>query len=82
MIQPVQDVVNQVTLPSGLGNAAGYSFNMPALITSVDLSPLLSAPTIDGPVTGAGNDDLWVGVGVGKELGPMGGAKKDEAPSK
>ncbi len=77
VIQPVQDVVSQVQLASGLGNAVAYSFTSPSLISSIDLSPPVIDDQIDEPVTGAGNESLWVNIGVGRELAPMGGKPGD-----
>lgn len=76
-IQPVQDVVSQVRLSSGLGNATAYSFTSPALITTIDLTTPTLPPEIDEPVTGAGNESLWVNIGIGRELAPMGGKPAD-----
>jgi hypothetical protein len=81
-IQPVQDVVQQIGLPSGIGQSSSYSFQSPQLVSLDDVSPPALPPLIDEPVTGAGNDNLWVGVGVGADrpLAPMGGAKSGTAP--
>ncbi len=74
-LQPVQDVVAQVEATSGLGNNAAFSFTTPALISEVNLGQLIVTPQIDEPVTGTGNDDLWVGIGIGRETAPVDAAK-------
>ena len=35
------------------------------LITLIQSQPFSIAPSLDEPVTGAGNDSLWTGLGVG-----------------
>lgn len=62
---PVQDVIDEVVdAPDSDENQDGtavvQTLNLP-LIQLVDYSGLGFAPLIDEPVTGTGNDDLWIG---------------------
>lgn len=62
-IPPVQDVINDVIDDEG-DNGAGVeqAFAAP-LIEIPDFDPLDFVPLIDEPVTGTGNEGLWVGTG-------------------
>lgn len=53
-VPPLQDVVDQSPV------AGGESMLFSLLIELRDLERLPNEPLIDDPVTGAGNDDLWV----------------------
>ena len=73
---PIQDVIDQIVTPPGNeenedGTAVVQALNIP-VIELVDIAGLGFAPLIDEPVTGAGNDDLWIG---NDEKAPDGGGK-------
>ncbi|MDB5661955.1 MAG: putative outer rane autotransporter, partial [Sphingomonas bacterium] len=59
-VPPVQDVLGEYEQDSAVDGGADAlrAFNVP-IIELVDLDPYGFAPSIDDPVTGAGNDDLW-----------------------
>lgn len=59
VIPPVQDVIDQTSI-DGATNGTGVvqAFNVP-IIQLVDIDTYGFSPSIDEPVTGAGNDDLW-----------------------
>jgi hypothetical protein len=64
-VPPVQDVIDEIVTPPGGeanndGTAVVQALNLP-MIQLVDLAGLAFAPLIDEPVTGAGNDDFWIG---------------------
>lgn len=55
---PVQDVIEEEA-DAESEDGDGQSLPVP-LITTRDLDPLSGEPLLDDPVTGAGNDDLWI----------------------
>ncbi len=58
-LPPVQDVIDRYTNgATDDGTGLTQAFNVP-IIELIDLDTYGFAPTIDEPVTGAGNDDLW-----------------------
>lgn len=56
---PIQDPINRNSA-SGESGGFGQGFNPIALITLRSIDPLGGEPLIDDPVTGAGNEDLWI----------------------
>ena len=66
----IADIVDQLTLLSSqTPDPFQFTFQSPQLINFGDLAPITLAPLIDEPVTGAGNEDLWTGIGYGSEPG-------------
>jgi hypothetical protein len=61
---PLQDVING---PVDGGEGSGDNFFLTTLIELRDLEPLAGEPLLDDPVTGAGNDDLWVAPDQGEK---------------
>jgi hypothetical protein len=64
-VPPVQDVIEKIVdAPDNQENQDGtavvQALNLP-LLQLVDTDGLTFAPLIDEPVTGTGNDDLWLG---------------------
>lgn len=60
---PVQDVIREIVSPAeGVGSDSGLVPPVIApLIQLAEFSPFSSAPMIDEPVTGAGNENFWAG---------------------
>lgn len=59
VIPPVQDVIDQTSLDGATnGDGLVQAFNVP-IIQLIDIDTYGFSPSIDEPVTGAGNDDLW-----------------------
>jgi hypothetical protein len=71
---PVQDtIIDQVT-----GDNRGDDFTLSLIVDLREVAPLLTDPLIDDPVTGTGNDDLWVAP---DDCQPGEGASACPAPS-
>jgi hypothetical protein len=73
----LQEVVEKAEEEADDGTQVIQQLNLP-LIRFVDFSGLGFTPVIDEPVTGTGNDDLWMG-GPGKAVTCRGGAGCDRA---
>lgn len=56
---PIQDIIDENDDENARDGQGGSSIVAP-LITLRDLDPASGEPLLDDPVTGAGNDDLWV----------------------
>ncbi|MEY4270136.1 MAG: hypothetical protein RLZZ58_1352, partial [Pseudomonadota bacterium] len=54
---PIQDVIKGPVKGDG---GSGDNFFLTTLIELRDIDPLAGEPLLDDPVTGAGNDDLWI----------------------
>ena len=64
----ISDVLRQLTLlASQTPDLFQFTFQSPQLISFTDLEPFKLPPRIDEPVTGAGNDAFWAGIGFGKD---------------
>ncbi|MBV9840710.1 MAG: hypothetical protein JOY99_04090, partial [Sphingomonadaceae bacterium] len=72
-VTQIQDILDELTLlNSQTPDPFRFTFQSPQLVSFSDLAPLGLAPLIDEPVTGAGNEDLWTGIGFGIDQGDQG----------
>lgn len=63
-IDSVRDVIENVTPRDDVGAPNGGSIFPSTLIQIVDFTPTGIEPVVDEPVTGSGNEDLWLGQGA------------------